>query len=61
MERIEVLRGSQSAIYGSGAIGGVINIILKRGTKKPIKYLNVIFIIRLIQISINKYSENIII
>ena len=41
VERIEVLRGSQSAIYGSGAIGGVINIILKRGTKKPIKYLNV--------------------
>ena len=41
VERIEVLRGSQSAIYGSEAIGGVINIILKRGTKKPIKYLNV--------------------
>jgi vitamin B12 transporter len=41
VERIEVLRGSQSAIYGSEAIGGVINIILKRGTIKPVKYLNI--------------------
>jgi vitamin B12 transporter len=41
VERIEVLRGSQSSIYGSEAIGGVINIILKRGTKKTIKYLNI--------------------
>jgi len=40
VERIEVLRGSQSAIYGSEAIGGVINIILKRGTKEQVKYLN---------------------
>ena len=41
VERIEVLRGSQSDIYGSEAIGGVINIILKRGTKENIKYINV--------------------
>tara|TARA_B100000700_G_C15011517_1_gene841194 strand:- start:77 stop:1945 length:1869 start_codon:yes stop_codon:yes gene_type:complete len=40
VERIEVLRGSQSAIYGSEAIGGVINIILQRGTDKNIKYFN---------------------
>ncbi len=33
VERIEVLKGSQSALYGSEAIGGVINII----TKKPEK------------------------
>jgi len=29
--RIEILRGSQSALYGSDAIGGVINFIPKRG------------------------------
>ncbi len=31
IERIEILRGSQSALYGSDAIGGVVNIIPRRG------------------------------
>ena len=33
IDRIEVLKGSQSAIYGSEAIGGVINITTLRATE----------------------------
>jgi vitamin B12 transporter len=32
IERVEVLRGSRSAIYGSDAIGGVIHIITRRAS-----------------------------
>lgn len=36
VERIEVIRGPMAALYGSGAIGGVINLISRRGTEgKP--------------------------
>ena len=35
IERIEVVRGAASAIYGADAIGGVINIVTKRGGAGP--------------------------
>ncbi|NDY74314.1 TonB-dependent receptor plug domain-containing protein [Desulfobacter hydrogenophilus] len=34
IERIEVIKGPMSSIYGSQAIGGVVNIITKKSSKK---------------------------
>jgi vitamin B12 transporter len=35
LDRIEIVRGSGSSIYGSNAIGGVINLVPKTGSGRP--------------------------
>jgi len=36
VERIEIVRGPMSTLYGSGAVGGVINIITRRAADRPL-------------------------
>lgn len=44
VERIEIMKGASSTLYGTGAATGVINITLKKATKKEIQgnaYVNI--------------------
>ena len=36
VERVEVIRGPAASLYGSGASGGVVQIITRQGTGKPV-------------------------
>jgi vitamin B12 transporter len=35
IDHIEIVRGPESAVYGSDAVGGVINIITRKGSDRP--------------------------
>ncbi len=39
IEQVEIIKGAGSALYGASAMGGVINIITKKGTVKPVTNL----------------------
>lgn len=41
VERIEVVKGAQSVLYGSDALAGVVNIITTRGSKLVQKKINI--------------------
>ena len=40
IDRIEIVRGPASALYGSDAIGGVINVITRKPTEEPDAWFN---------------------
>lgn len=41
IERTEIVKGAFSSLYGSSAIGGVINVITKKPTFKPYNFISV--------------------
>jgi iron complex outermembrane receptor protein len=42
VERLEVLKGPNSALYGTGALGGVVNIVTARAPEKPLTRLRLV-------------------
>ena len=38
VERIEIIKGASSSLYGSAAIGGVVNVITKKIPDEPVTY-----------------------
>lgn len=40
IERVEVIKGAQSVLYGSGAMGGIVNVITKDGHFSDRLYVN---------------------
>jgi iron complex outermembrane receptor protein len=42
VERIEIVRGAGSVLYGDSAVAGVINVITKRGESKPLFRLSAV-------------------
>ena len=50
VERIEIVRGPAAVQYGSAAIGGVVNVITKRGAGKPTFFVQQ-------KVGNNEYSE----
>lgn len=53
IERVEIVRGASSALYGSNAMGGVINII----TKKPRKKVDISASVRYAQYNEKNYDS----
>lgn len=37
VERVEILKGSQSTLYGTDAVAGVVNVITRRDATKPVE------------------------
>jgi len=40
IERVEVVRGAQSSLYGTGAMGGIVNIITRDGHFSSVPYVS---------------------